>query len=164
MALDPNVMGWDDVIENDGQEFVILPEGDYTFTVTNFERGRFPGSAKLPPCNKATLTLTLDNDRGIATARTDLILYRTLEWKICSFFSSIGFRKHGEKLAMDWNRIVGACGKAHIRPRTYTDKSGVERQVNDVVSFIEAKPADTPAAPAGFTAVQEELPWGTGGF
>ena len=50
MALDPNVMGWDDVLENDGQEYVILPEGDYTYTVTNFERGQFPGGKKLPPC------------------------------------------------------------------------------------------------------------------
>ena len=38
MALDNNIMNWDDTIENDGQEFVVLPEGDYTFTVTNFER------------------------------------------------------------------------------------------------------------------------------
>ena len=33
MALDNNIMNWDDTIENDGQEFVVLPEGDYTFTV-----------------------------------------------------------------------------------------------------------------------------------
>lgn len=50
-------MGWDDQIENDGQEFIILPEGGYNFTVTEFERGRFPGSAKIPACNKVTLTL-----------------------------------------------------------------------------------------------------------
>ena len=31
---DTNIMSWDDVLENDGQEFVILPEGDYTYTVT----------------------------------------------------------------------------------------------------------------------------------
>ena len=49
-------LDWDDAIENDGQEFVTLEEGDYNFTVTGFERGRFPGSAKLPACNKATLT------------------------------------------------------------------------------------------------------------
>ena len=34
MALDNNIMDWGDTIENDGQEFVVLPEGDYTFTVT----------------------------------------------------------------------------------------------------------------------------------
>ena len=66
MALDNNIMDWGDTIENDGQEFIILPEGDYTFTVTNFERGRFPGSAKIPACNKATLTIQIDNDKGSA--------------------------------------------------------------------------------------------------
>ena len=50
MAMDPNVMGWDDVLENDGQEFITLPEGDYTFTVTAFERGQFPGGPTIPPC------------------------------------------------------------------------------------------------------------------
>ena len=39
-------MDWNDEIENDGQEFVLLPEGDYVFKVTGFERGRHPGSAK----------------------------------------------------------------------------------------------------------------------
>ena len=158
MAMDPNVMGWDDVLENDGQEFVILPEGDYTFTVTNFERGRFPGSAKIPPCNKATLTISIDNDKGSATARFDLILYRTLEWKIASFFRCIGQKKHGEKVAMDWNKVVGARGKAHIKPRSYT-KDGGERWVNDVDRFLDYEPS------VAFTPVSnEELPWGNGGF
>ena len=26
-------MGWDDSIENEGQEFILLDEGDYEFTV-----------------------------------------------------------------------------------------------------------------------------------
>ena len=30
------LMDWDDAIENDGQEFYILPEGDYNFTVVDF--------------------------------------------------------------------------------------------------------------------------------
>ena len=48
--IDNSVMDWNDVIEDDGQEFVLLPEGDYNFVVTDFERGRFPGSAKIPAC------------------------------------------------------------------------------------------------------------------
>ena len=160
MPIDNNIMGWDDVIENDGQEFVVLPEGDYTFTVSNFERGRFPGSAKIPPCNKATLTLNIDNDQGVATARVDLILYRTLEWKIASFFRCIGQKKHGEKVVMDWNKVVGARGRAHIRPRDYTDKNGVERQTNDVERFLDYDPS------VEFTPVANDpdLPWGNGGF
>ena len=33
VAVDNMIMDWDDTIESDGQEFVVLPEGDYTFTV-----------------------------------------------------------------------------------------------------------------------------------
>ena len=158
MATDNRIMDWDDVIQDDGQEFVVLPEGDYTFTVTNFERGRFPGSAKIPACNKATISISIDNDKGVATARFDLILYRTLEWKIASFFRCIGQKKHGEKVTMNWNGIVGARGKAHIKPRTYT-KDGEERQVNDVDRFYDYDES------VGFTPVDDpEVPWGNGGF
>ena len=45
--------GWDDVIENDGKGWVLLPDGEYPFTVLSFERKRYGGSAKLPPCNQA---------------------------------------------------------------------------------------------------------------
>ena len=158
MATDNRIMDWDDVIENDGQEFVVLPEGDYTFTVTNFERGRFPGSAKIPACNKATISINIDNDKGVANARFDLILYRTLEWKIASFFRCIGQKKHGEKVVMNWNGIVGARGRAHIKPRTYT-KDGEERQVNDVDRFFDFDES------VGFAPVNDpDVPWGDGGF
>ena len=55
---DAHEIGWGDQIVADGGEFLLLDEGDYDFTVTAFERGRFPGSAKIPACNKAVLTLT----------------------------------------------------------------------------------------------------------
>jgi len=158
MATDNRIMDWDDVIQDDGQEFVVVPEGDYTFTVTGFERGRFPGSAKIPACNKATISISIDNDKGVANARFDLILYRTLEWKIASFFRCIGQKKHGEKVVMNWNGIVGARGKAHIKPRTYT-KDGEERQVNDVDRFYDYDES------VGFAPVNDpEVPWGDGGF
>ena len=58
---------------------------------------------------------------------------------------------------MDWNKVVGARGKAHIKPRAYT-KDGEERQVNDVDRFLDYDPS------VAFTPVQgEELPWGNGG-
>ena len=49
MAVDnTNVaMGWDDEFE-EGSEFLLLPEGDYNFTITQFERAYFNGSDKLP--------------------------------------------------------------------------------------------------------------------
>ena len=131
------LMDWDDAIENDGQEFVILPEGDYNFTVTDFERGRFPGSAKIPACNKATLTLQVNTADGTATIKTDLILYRSLEWRISAFFRCIGQKKHGERLVMNWNTVVGSRGRAHFKPRNYTDRDGNQRQANDVDKFYD---------------------------
>ena len=159
MANDPNIMDWNDTIEDDGKEFVILPEGDYNFTVTSFERGRHNGSAKIPPCNKAILTISIDNNQGNATARFDLFLYRSIEWKISSFFRSIGAKQQGEKVVMDWNNVVQKRGRAHIRPHSYTGKDGQQHQINEVVSFLAHDPA------ADFTPVQNnELPWGSGGF
>ncbi len=133
-------MDWNDAIENDGLEFLILEEGDYNFRVTDFERGRFPGSAKIPACNKATLTLAVETPGGTATVRFDLILYRTLEWRISSFFRSIGQKKHGERLVMDWNKVVGSVGRARFKPRSYTDRDGNERMANDVDKFYDYDP------------------------
>ncbi len=130
-------MDWDDAIENDGQEFVILPEGDYNFTVVDFERGRYPGSAKIPACNKATLTLQVKTDEGVAMIREDLILYKSLEWKLSGFFRCIGQKKHGERLVMNWNKVPGAQGRAHFKPRSYTNKEGEERQANAVVKYYD---------------------------
>lgn len=153
-------LDWNDSIENDGQEFIILPEGDYNFTVTEFERGRFPGSAKIPACNKASLTLRVDTDDGVAFVKTDLILYRLLEWRISSFFRSIGQKKHGERLVMDWNKVLGSRGRAHFKPRTYTANDGTERTTNDCDRFIDYDPENFPVSDS-FTEVseQEEIPF-----
>lgn len=57
--------GWDDEIQNDGPEYVVLPDGDYNFKVTGFERGRYEGGEKIPACNMAIITLEIENDKGI---------------------------------------------------------------------------------------------------
>ncbi len=154
------VMDWGDTIQKDSSEFVILPEGDYNFEVASFERGRFPGSAKIPACNKAALQLKVETDAGTAMVFADLILYRTLEWKLSEFFRCIGRKKDGEPLVMDWN-IIGCKGRAHFKPRTYTDKDGNEKQANNVEKYLDYDPANFPKAefvnvPAGEA---DELPF-----
>ena len=62
-------LGWNDVIENDSPEFVILPDGDYNFEVVDFERGRHNGSEKLPPCNKAIVHIRIEGIIGIVTGK-----------------------------------------------------------------------------------------------
>ena len=43
MAEQGYEIGWDDYVEQDGGDFVLLDEGEYEFRITGFERGRFPG-------------------------------------------------------------------------------------------------------------------------
>jgi hypothetical protein len=133
------LMDWDDSIETDGQEFILLPDGEYNFTVTNFERGRFPGGPKVPACNKATITAQVDTAEGVAIVKFDLLLYRTLEWRISAFFRSIGQKKHGEKLTMDWNKVVGSKGRAYFKQRSYTNNQGEVKSTNDIDRFIDYK-------------------------
>jgi len=133
------IMDWNDSIESDGTEYILLPEGDYNFEVINFERGRFPGSAKIPACNKASIVVQVSTKDGVATVKFDLLLYRTLEWRISGFFRSIGQKKHGEKLTMDWNRVVGSKGRAHFKQRTYVNNQGEEKSINDIAYFIDYK-------------------------
>ena len=50
-------LDWDDTIEKESGEYVLLPEGDYPFLVESFDRARHAGSEKLPqqytwPCSK----------------------------------------------------------------------------------------------------------------
>ncbi len=133
-------MGWNDSIQEDGKGFIVLKEGDYSFKVTNFERGRFNGSDKIAPCNKATLHLEVDSPEGTATVRTDLLLTKSLEWKISSFFRCIGLKKHGEAVVMDWTKVMGAKGRAHIKVRQYVNKYGETKECNDVAYFIDYDP------------------------
>ncbi len=160
MAQDSRTMDWNDTIQDDGQEFIILPEGDYTFTVKGFERRHYEGSAKLPPCPMARVTLEIDSEQGVATAITDIKLCRTLEFRISDFFRSIGQKKQGETVKMDWDKVVGARGKAHIRPRKYKDRNGNERIANEVVRFIPC------GDPNGLVEAKadDDLPWNNGGF
>ena len=162
----PRELGWDDEITSDSGGFLLLEEGDYDFTVTAFERGRFPGSAKIPPCGKAILTLSVDTPEGQASVKYDLILYSTLEWKLSEFFRAIGQKKVGHPLRPRWNEVVGARGRARFKTRTYTKKDGAEGKANDVVRFYDF---DEEAAPAAPVWKQEKLdsgatPWSQGRF
>ena len=129
-------MDWNDEIENDGEDFVLLPEGEYDFVVKSFERGRFAGGKVIGPCNKAILHLEVDGgDAGTAYVKEDLFLHEKAEWKVCAFFTSIGQRKKGEKFRMNWASVAGAKGRCKLGIRSY-EKNGETRQINSLTDFL----------------------------
>ena len=125
-------LGWDSAIENDSPDYIILPEGEYDFTVKSFERGRHNGSDKVGPCPKAILTLGIDTPQGEATVRKELLLHSKLEGLLCEFFTCIGQRTHGQRVTMNWNAVPGAHGRCKIGTRVYNGN-----QYNDVKKFLE---------------------------
>ena len=132
-------LGWDDAIEKDGAEFVLLPEGDYSFEVVNFERGRHIGSDKLPPCNKAILSIKLTSDDGknSTTIKHNLFLHSKTEGMLCAFFTAIGQRKKGEKINMNWNLVVGSKGRCKVGIHSWKNDNGEILQSNQIKKFYE---------------------------
>jgi len=142
-------LGWDDQIENDGPDFILLPAGDYDFVVTEFERQRHNGSEKLPPCNKAVVSLKFETPEGTTTIKHNLFLHTKTEGMLCAFFTGIGQRKKGEKLNMNWNAVVGSTGRAKIAIREWTNDSGEKKVFNDIKKIYE--PDENKPAAVGYT-------------
>lgn len=138
-------LGWDDEIEKES-DFVLLPEGDYNFTVSAFERGRHEGSEKLPPCNKAIISLHIESNEVNTTIKHNLFLHTKTEGMLSAFFCAIGQKKHGEKLKMNWTAVVGAKGRCKVGIRNWTSKNNELMQSNEIKKFYdpeETKPTET---------------------
>lgn len=127
---------WDDQIIKDGPEFILLPEGDYDFTVTKFERGRFQGSAKMPACNQAKIELTIHTpSNGDIKLEHSLLLHSRTEGFLSNFFGGIGQKKEGQPLRMNWNAVIGGKGRLKLKVENYTKKDGSQGQSNKVDMF-----------------------------
>lgn len=140
-------LGWDDIIQDTGSDWTLLPEGDYPFTVEKFERGRYEGGAKMSPCNMAILTLNIDGgEKGNTTVTHRLYLHTKTQGLNFAFFKAIGQAKPEDtEFRPRWNEIVGAKGMCKLEIHEYTKKDGSPGQSNQVKKFLP--PAEGPAAP-----------------
>ena len=155
-------LGWDDEIQKDGGEFIILPAGDYDFTVTKFERGRFAGSDKMPPCNQAKLELTVHSpEHGDVIVFHNLFLHTKTEGLLSNFFAGIGQKKKGEKVKMNWTTVVGSKGRLKLEINKFKGNDGNEKTNNQVKTFY-AKEEGAHQAP--FPTGQQGGGWSAGQF
>nr|DAQ70212.1 MAG TPA: Protein of unknown function (DUF669) [Caudoviricetes sp.] len=125
-------IGWDDVIQQD-QEFVLLPEGLYEFTVTGFERARHiqKEGGKIPSCNKTIVSVEVVAPQGEVTMKHNLFLHKSKEGLLSAFFGAIGLKKKGKPFKMEWNTITGARGVCKVGIRTYNGN-----QYNEVKAML----------------------------
>ena len=140
-------LDWEETIEDPGSDFVLLPEGEYEFTVDHFDRDRHNGSDKLPPCKKVILYLHVETPQGTAEVRESLFLHTKGERKLYSFFICIGQGEAGKPLTMRWANVPGARGRAKFGVREYNGN-----KYNEVKKFLE------PAAPQAAPSYQAPAP------
>ena len=131
---------WDDAISDNLGCEILVSSGIYDFIVTKFERGRFEGNEKIPPCNKAILTLRILTWEGSAFCKTELILHRSLEWRLSSFFRCIGEKRMGVPYTMNWDHVRGARGCAKFDVQIYIDSDGNDRGENVVTEYFDKIP------------------------
>ena len=127
--------GWEDEISDEGKEFVLLPEGDYDFTVSKVDRARHNGSEKVPPCNMAKVTITIWGEKDSIDITENLLLCNRFEWKLSQFFLALGLKKHGEPLRMNWGAVPGKRGKCRVYIDNFKGKNGEDRQSNKIKRF-----------------------------
>ena len=132
-------LGWDEEVEKgEGGDYVLLPPGDYDFTVETFERARFEGSAKAPACNKAVIKLRVEVPEGSTLITESLLLYDKMQWKIAQFFVCIGEKEVDGKVKMNWPAVPGAKGRATIE--VTTDRNDASKKYNHVKKYLPYEP------------------------
>lgn len=132
---------WDDSFEETTNEFQLVPEGDYDFTIVDFERAHFDGSEKMPPCNMAKVTYEVQAPDGTkGRIRQNLFLHTKSQWLLTNFACAIGMMKRGDgEFKIAWSQLVGSTGRMKISVRKYNDK-----EYNDVKRFYDK---EEPAQP-----------------
>ncbi|MCD8026923.1 MAG: hypothetical protein LUF33_08415 [Clostridiales bacterium] len=123
---------WEDEIKDEGSDFVLLPEDDYDFRIKCFERARYSGSDKIPPCNLAKVTFIIYGAEETVEITDNFYLYSKFEWKLSSLFLAIGLKKRNEPVKMNWNKITGATGKCRVYVDTYVKKDGSQGKSNKI--------------------------------
>lgn len=128
--------------------FVLLPEGDYDFTVTKCERIEHTqsGESKIPSCPAAKMTLTVQSEQGETNIFKTYFLYdqelpavngrnktwvpiaAMIEFLLAISFSEQKLKNERDEFVVPWGEIEGKTGRAHIIQKNYQGKTYNEVQ------------------------------------
>lgn len=164
-AQNDGAFGWDDVIKEESG-FVLLPAGNYRFTIKEFSKARYTGGDKIPACNKAVVVFEVCDSNGRSAEITEnFLLHQKMEWKLSEFFASIGLKKKNEPVRMLWSsELIGKTGVCKINIHNY-QKDGENRQINRIEKLYPSY--DQPAVssqPVSQSAPTQANGWTQGKF
>ena len=137
---------WGEGFTAQENEFVLLDEGVYNFTVAKIPNG----------CPYAELTIQVESQKGTANIRERLYLMKSMLWKLTQFFAGIGQPVvTGQPFVPNWSTVIGSKGKAEITQHHYTNQNGDDRTNNQISRYL--KPQDpTPAVNANVAGQQNQ--------
>ncbi|MBQ3460325.1 MAG: hypothetical protein IJH14_06610 [Solobacterium sp.] len=155
--------------------YVLLPEGDYSFTVVNLETKRYqPGpksTGKIGPCKQIVLKLRVINPEDGEQVDLDHNLFmwnsRACTGMIAQFYDSIGNHRKGEPLTFDWRPevIIGKTGYLKVNHRIHQDDRNKpvdeQRRYNNIQRLY---PKDSVPASAVPNAQNNTPAWQSGNF
>ena len=132
-------MDWDSGIAADvGSEANLPPEGEYGFTVTEFEKTQSKAGKKM-----AKVTLELDKSGQFWKVNDFLVLQDNMAWKLAQFFECLGLKKKGEPLTtMPWDKVLNESGRVKIKHELYDGKEYCK-----VDRYVATDAAQAPKAP-----------------
>jgi hypothetical protein len=161
------VNDWDEIVITDDDEggFELIPAGEYDFTVLGYTNGNHQGSAKLPACKKVVVKIRIEeNGEPLGELEENLFCHMKMKGLLFCFFRSIGLKKHGEPLVIDWSAIAGLTGRCKVTTREWKKDNDTFQSNN--VKFLDPEVApvaeDTSFDPAKIEAEAEKKdnPWG----
>ena len=144
-------------LELDDNTFVLLPDGDYHFTVKSHEVG-YATSDKMPPntqqitCN-LEIPYTKDGQVEFVTVRNNLNIYKKALFAVRQFVECIGMAPEKGRISIDLDKIDGATGICNVI--TYEGSNGNE--YNRVNLFYPPSKAPTVTANDEAWAKRDDL-------
>ena len=138
------LLDWDSTFDY-VPEFTIFEPGIYDFEVVSFERQRHvpQNGGKLPECNKAVVKLLVSDGINESKLTENFYLVKKCEWRISSFFVSLGLIQENEPVNVKlFEKAMGCTGKLKLKKSVTTN--GNER--NEIERFLKPeapKPAPT---------------------
>jgi len=106
---------WNEQVEKPNENPTSLLDGEYQFLVVKFERGEYSGGPKIPACLKAIITCEIFSESVPSLQiKTTFLMHQAFDWKMCSFFKSIGLRKKDDPLVLSWDKAIGGRGMCRV--------------------------------------------------
>lgn len=134
-------LDWDSPVSadaSDGASGDIPEPGEYGFMVIDFEKTVSKSGKKM-----AKINLELDETGRHWKIYDYLVLTTNMEWKIATFFESLGLKKKGEPLTkMPWDKVLGAEGRVKIKHEIYEGEARCK-----VDRYLISAAAEAPSAP-----------------